>query len=685
MRGARVRGLFGRLSVRARTSWNGSCIAVVDGQTVRGNVRMVNALPTTRPFPDEIRRLQQMLSGKEPAGLQKYIATPRLNEPYATGSMTPHLGVIALAGTTAGGVVLPRFDQANQPIKYFSAYVGLDEYLGKVLSDEVGTYDNDRWIEILLSQHPRELMVIELAFINSSLRRPKLESDLLEQFKKMLPEPFLGYFNKAMVAPDLQRVFLARQPILRAMREALLYRGETKQTMPFPLPMTAVMLAHGFATKLGHLDETGPDLWPQMKASVAMELIQNFLFNQREDIFARFDRYARLWGEYGVKLQRTKLRASPDEIVKEATGIDRLDLFAVAFSLLARVLGWQPGQNFHVDPYSGVGMDRATFDAALALCAADQATLVAELREAPTDWAMLPFERHPVLRLGQSVVVMDQDYLLDRVTSGLYWVVLNHEIRVYGKDAKEANLWSQAYSEMIEALAEDSLRVMAPPLWGSAGGKTFYTEDDFGAAYGGRAPRCDAGIHFGNVLALFEVQKGQVSLDTRQLGLAQKFISDTERMVLSKAKQLQGTADAVFANERALTGFPPTDRLRVWPVAVQGATYPVNPITTEYITIQLKARHLLDGRDDPRLHPFAVVDIGELEMLEGLVGNKGVGVIDALEGWKAGPGFRWSFRNYLLEKYGGGDVNQFRPKRMGSTVDELNHSLIARLRVSPGS
>jgi hypothetical protein len=93
---------------------------------------------------------------------------------------------------------------------------------------------------------------------------------------------------------------------------------------------------------------------------------------------------------------------------------------------------------------------------------------------------------------------------------------------------------------------------------------------------------------------------------------------------------------------------------------------------------------LLNGRNDPRLNPLAVVDIGELEMLEGLVDNKGVGVLDALEGWKKGPGYRWSFRNYLIEAYGP-SWDQFRPKRMGGSFKGLTESVIPRLKVSPGS
>jgi hypothetical protein len=528
----------------------------------------------------------------------------------------------------------------------------------------------------LLSQHPKDLILIELAFLNFSLRRSTLYHNLQEQFVRTLPPELAGRFTAAMAMSGVERVFLARQPILRAMREMLMYEGPTRETLPLAAHTTAVMLAHAFASKLGHLVDSGPELWPTVTAATAMELIQNYLFNQRDDIFPRLDRFTRLWDHYGARLQRIQLRAAPNVLLRDATGIERADLFAVAFSLFSRILSWQPGQSFLYDPYSGIGMERSTFDAALRVFTCDETTLRTELRAAPNDWAMLPFERHPVLRLSEGVLVLDQDYLLDRVTSGLYWLVRDHEEIVGGKRA--ADVWSQAYSEMIEALAEDTLRAMAPRLLGSNAGKTFYTEDDIEVAYGEGTRRCDAAIYFGPTLALFEVQKGQVSLDTRQQGIVEKFMSDTDRMVLGKAEQLEGTGAAVLANEPALTGFPPTDRLRILPVAVQGDTYPVNPITTEYISIKLKERRLLE---DPRMHALVVIDIGELEMLEGLLDNRGISPADALLSWKAGPGWRYALRNHLLETYGGGDNLQFRPKRMGDVVESLLGDLAPRLEL----
>jgi hypothetical protein len=648
---------------------------------------MIHVTKPMESFAEKMKGLERLVSAQEPAGLPKYIATAHLNKPYLTGTLTPMLGVIEAAGTTNAGVVVPKVDPSREPMKYFSGFLGLDEYVGKVAIDQGGEYDNDHWINLLISQHPREVLIVELAWLNSAIRQPDLAARIQGQFRGILLDSLRDYFDQAMGQHDLARVFLARQPVLRAIRQVLLYAGHTKEEPAFPPWVTAIMLAHAFASGLGHWKagerdflETGPDLWPGMKASMAVELVQNFLFNQQEDVLARLDRYSRLWDYYGQNLKRSRPRASPNELVKEATGVDRLDLFAVVYSLLARALNWKPGENFKVpDPYQGIGMERALFDTALGVVTTDEATLQEELAGAPDDWQMLPFEQHPVLRIGESVVVLDQGYLIDKATSGLYWIVLDHEEKVYGKKAKETIVWSQAYSEMVEVLAEDTLRAMRLRLLPD-GGKTFYTEEDLSAAYGKGVRLCDAVMYFGRGMALFEIQKGQVSLDTRQRGLVEKFKSDTGRMVLTKAKQLQGTADAIFADESALTGYPPTNGLRIFPVAVMGGTYPVNPVTDEYIRIELKELSLLDGLNAGGLEPLAVVDIGELEMLEGLVEKRGIGVLDTLEDWKKGAVSRWSLRNYLIDQYGT-SWDQFRPSRMGSSFNALTESVIPRLKV----
>ncbi len=73
---------------------------------------------------------------------------------------------------------------------------------------------------------------------------------------------------------------------------------------------------------------------------------------------------------------------------------------------------------------------------------------------------MGPIQARPLLRLGDDVVVLDERYLIERVTRGLYWLVHDHEKQVHGENARRA--WTQVWGEMIETRVEDQLRQMAP-------------------------------------------------------------------------------------------------------------------------------------------------------------------------------------------------------------------------------
>ena len=131
---------------------------------------------------------------------------------------------------------------------------------------------------------------------------------------------------------------------------------------------------------------------------------------------------------------------------------------------------------------------------------------------APSRGRCGPLQARPLLRLGDDVVVLDERYLIERVTRGLYWLVHDHEKNVHGESARGS--WTQVWSEMVETRVEDQLRRMAPSLFG--GGRAFFTEEDLQSAFP-RTKNCDAGIDFGGDVVLAEVVSGTVKVQTREL------------------------------------------------------------------------------------------------------------------------------------------------------------------------
>ena len=93
---------------------------------------------------------------------------------------------------------------------------------------------------------------------------------------------------------------------------------------------------------------------------------------------------------------------------------------------------------------------------------------------------MLPIQERPLLRIGEVILVLDEQYLIERATQGLYWFVHEKERELDGQ--RGWRRWNGAYANMVERRVEDQLRRVTPPLIGGSG-SAFFTEEDLQAAF----------------------------------------------------------------------------------------------------------------------------------------------------------------------------------------------------------
>jgi len=235
-------------------------------------------------------------------------------------------------------------------------------------------------------------------------------------------------------------------------------------------------------------------------------------------------------------------------------------------------------------------------------------------------------------------VVLDERYLVERVTRGLYWLVHDHEKETYGDKARGA--WTQVWSEMVETRAEDQLRQMAPSLFG--GGRAFFTEEALQAAFP-RTKNCDAGIDFGGDLVLAEV------------------------------------ADNLLCRPQPGNSPVKVPPSRIFPVVVISGQYPVNPLTIRYINEQLTAE---GHRPDGTVQPLTVMDLEELEGCHPLLQRKGRTLPQLLDAWRASPYRDAAFRNYLAHDIGGQELG--RPADVQDALAE-SFEVIQRLLGTPGA
>src|SRR5581483_9336060 len=132
----------------------------------------------------------------------------------------------------------------------------------------------------------------------------------------------------------------------------------------------------------------------------------------------------------------------------------------------------------------------------------------------PGPWQMLPLQRRPLLRIEDEIIVLDEPFLLDAITDGLYWRVFDYLETV---SMKQRDQWAGEYGKhVIEPFAEELVKQIAPVIIG--GPSPYFEEEDIKSAYkvkkGITPPHTDAGIEFPNGVVLFEVVKKPMSVPT---------------------------------------------------------------------------------------------------------------------------------------------------------------------------
>lgn len=566
--------------------------------------------------------------------------------------------------------MVPADAQVPAPIDYIGTYITLPEYLLPELPEE--DWALEEVVAYLADGHDRETMIVSLALLNGLSSDGDKLPRLTEEFQSVLRAEVRDRFDAAMssTGAGLGRMLVARHPILAGIRYLLTHPPKEQARSELPPMVAAILFTQAVAATLNAEPERSEETILGHPVHLVLEVVRSGLLYQHEDTYATIDRLVRLWRDYGSRVSRYRLRARPAELVQQASGLEVEDILALGFAFLAHSMQLEPGKPPYLRHDLGSRMPEERIAAFLELVSATPKKLGAAFKGRKSRYDFLPFQEKPVLRTDKGFLVLDEGYLWDRVTSGLYWIVHDHEKRRSDRDRLR---WNQAFSEMVELMVEDQLRQLAPPLLSASGGTTFYTEEDFARAFARK--RSDTGIDFGASFALFEIVSGQPSVPVRVQGEAKKLFEDTERLVIKKCRQLHETAMALFADEAALTCHEPRGALRITPVVVVAGGFPLNPFTLELVESMLREERLLD---DPRMDKLAIIDLGELEMLEG-VAEQGHGVPKLLVEWQHSSLRNVALRNFLIRNYG--TISNFRPSRMEDRVDRTFKDVIARLQL----
>ncbi len=628
--------------------------------------------PSPGLTPEQLRKL---LAGQEPSSLPKFIMQPQVNVRYHRGTAAIDLAQFPLG--YARGLVRER------DLPDFHIFLTLDEYVVSALRNQIGwSFTSAQTAAWLIDMYPVDVLISELAALNRVRRRPDMTEALRQHFMAQFSPDVARRLNNLTASNADSREFLARQPILLAMRDVLLRNNQQPANPPIASTVAAIMLTHALASDLNVQSGT-EDIWPGLPADIFMEVVANGAFNSSEDLFSRLDRTMRIYFDHGDRAARPATRRPFGELAAEALGMDIPKVITLGVMLINATGGWAGNQPLwgNLAPPEVSRRERATF---LRYVAANHSQLRRQLSRHHGPWGLLPFEKAPVLRHRDRFLVLDQEYLERRITTSMLWPIADHESHLGGGRASRA--WLTAYGQAVESATREQLAAIARPVpivGGAKADQTYFVDGQLLKAYpakkGEPQRQTDAAIWLADahVWLTIEVVQHELKVPTRQGRQLGAFKDDFEKMVAKKLRQLDRTAkDLLSDNGAALLNYAPG---AVWiqPILIQGGFFPVQPPTIAYINAQVQAEGLFerDGAWDHRIRPLAMLHVEEIEQLEAAI-EQDRSLIQLLNAWQNSERSAYPLKNYLYSR----GILQ-RPSRLG---EARCRALLGRLVAASG-
>jgi hypothetical protein len=382
--------------------------------------------------------------------------------------------------------------------------------------------------------------------------------------------------------------------------------------------------------------------------SFGRELIANQLFNRnpsQPNIMARF---VRRW------LQLPYERASEARVIdladafSQGTGVPLTDLQIIGCTLWSASLVSQSCL-FPPEYFEPLGWTPERFSRTLDLICADTTRLRAkvtdEIGRFGLSWSISAFEQFPLVRLGNgNVLVIDPDLLVRRVFGWLPLFDIMEGLKARGQpdDRKLAVHAKLCLEHLTEVYALEVLNNIAGK---GDTAQRLYNDTDLETAFArnGRQ-KADAAIDYGNAWVVVEVTTSQPQRATVSGTSAEALDADLGKLV-DEATQIEATIDALRIDESRLTGASPQVGRRYFPLLIASEGFPINPTSLRLLRARLRTADVLQK---PDLSPLEVIDLEELEIIEGLQERGGPSLCDLLARKASSSMANAGMREYIL-------------------------------------
>jgi hypothetical protein len=314
--------------------------------------------------------------------------------------------------------------------------------------------------------------------------------------------------------------------------------------------------------------------------------------------------------------------------------------------------------------------------AALSLFSADVVTLrgllLDETQNKGLVWSHDVLGRYPVVRADDGgLLVLDRNLLVRRIFGGLLALDIDAGLKGGTRtDRKRAKHVAGCLQHLAEVYA---LEIFEAVAGGGSVGPRVYGDAELKCAFARTGRRiADAAVDYGDAWVVVEVTTSK--LTRASVAASREALSKDVDKLVGEVEQIDHTIAALRAEERKLTGARPAPARRFHPLLVVTDGFPVNPMSTELLRQRVAHEGLLAGND---VAPLEVVDIIELEMLEGITEQGGPSLRDILAGKERAVFFRSSVRDYLLVERG---LNPAHSQRVSTLLERALDPALDALR-----
>ncbi|MFE2313857.1 hypothetical protein ACFXC8_11805 [Streptomyces sp. NPDC059441] len=606
----------------------------------------------------QIKAMRQMLADAEPASLRAgYLADPAAGNPVLQGSTATAL--VPRWNERSNGLWIPASSQAPAPIDLTAVFLTSEEIFGLHLPAD--------YTRRQLQRLPLEGVLRFCALALNSLAVPGASPRAVDQqfadrlFKEPVRERVLNLLR------DETRRLLVPQAFMLLARMAI---EASPDTLPEGASQGDVLGAlFGLTQTMGVFPDSGPTVIGDRPGTLGRELIANQHFNYSWSVAGFLARYARRWLQLPAERQGEPGVVDLSQAYRDCTGIPLESLAAVAGYLwMVTTIG-----RFVIEPgeLAGLNIPVEQVEAVLALISTDlpgmREAVRSERPEQRTEWSFDPFQQWPVLRLPEErLLILDPRRLLDRAFGWLPIWDIKHPPPEHTKPAGHRKLAARAEST-LRHLSEVYVSEVLHRITGDEGAtRRVYDDAELKAAYTAQGQRvADAAIDYPGTWIVIEVTTTQLRREAATAVPGESQIQDIDKLI-DELDQINATITALRRDESALTGSPATADRSYLPLLVLPEGFPVNPVTLTVIRERARARGLLQA---PDIDPVEIVDIEELEMIEGIQEESGPSMLDILRGKQSGSMRNAAVREHIFH------VMRLSPSRPARQSDLLHAAL----------